>query len=335
MTEFTFTRAVRRQTWAVIGLAGPSGGGKTWTALELAMGLQGNGRTALISTEGSRDLYYADHFDFDRAGMTEPYTPARCLDALQAASASHSVVIFDSFSDEYIGAGGLVDMADAELKRMKNPNTAAAWAKPKAEHKKVIRWIRNSARCHLIFAMRAEEKVKLIKVRGETKVEPLGFQPICEKAFMFDMMESAMLLPDMRDKDGLVVLPDARGVPQWIKPMKDHLPFFPASKPITRESGRALAAWCAGGEPAPAPEPDPEPIGEDALALASAAAERGTVELRALWARLDRDQRAQVRDLIGSPDQPGELLALAMETDRQREMDADPFGLPPLPESAK
>lgn len=261
---FQFERAVRKQTWAIIGLAGPSGGGKTWTALELAAGLAQDGRIALISTEGTRDLYYADHFDFDRVGMDSPFTPERCLAAMKAAQdAGYRVVIFDSFTDEYVGEGGLADMVEKEraeaIKKGWTVNDAALWARPKAEHKKVIRWIRNSARCHLIFAMRAEEKVKFVKAkkngRDVTEVVAVGYQPIAEKSFMYDMMESALLLPQKLDDKGNVVLADARGVPQWIKPMSQHIPFFPENKPITREAGRLLAAWCAGGAPAPASEP--------------------------------------------------------------------------------
>lgn len=321
---FTFVPAVREKTPAVFALAGPTGGGKTWTALELATGLAGDKKIALISTEGRRDLYYADHFRFDRVGLEPPYTPTRFLAAMKAAQAAgYGVIIVDSFSDEYVGEGGLVDMAAAE----RSPNEAAKWARPKAQHKLVIRWVRNSARTHLIFCLRAEEKVKLVKVRDEhgketTKVEPQGFQPICEKAFMFDMMESALLLPEMRDREGNVLLADARGVPQWIKPMQQHLQFFPDRKPITREAGRALAEWCAGGAPRPAAPPEP-PLRERCLA----AARRGTAALRDFWEGLDREERAELRAFVGTPDQPGEARHIASDAD-EREAREDLFDRP-------
>jgi hypothetical protein len=286
-SAFQFVKAVRQQTWVIMALAGPSGGGKTWTALELATGLAADGKIALISTEGSRDLYYADYFDFDRVGLEAPYTPERWLAAMKAAQAAgYRVIINDSFSDEYIGEGGLADMAAAE----RVPNEAAKWAKPKAEHKKVIRWIRNGARCHLIFAMRAEEKVRLIKnEKGQTVVEPIGYQPICEKSFMYDMMESALLLPEKRDKDGKIILADARGVPQWIKPMSQHLAFFPENKPITRESGRLLAEWCAGGVSAPA---------RDLRADAEAAAAGGDAAFRSFYFALTDDEKLALRPRV-------------------------------------
>lgn len=284
MDSFVFTPAIRESTPVVIGIAGPSGGGKTYTCLELAMGLRGEGKIALIDTEGKRSLYFADLladetrpdlpfgsrvFEFDRCGLEAPYTPARFLDAMkQAQAAGYAVVIVDSYSDSYIGEGGLVDMAAAQ----KVPNEAAKWAVPKAQNKLVVRWIRNSARCHLLFAMRAEEKVKLVKIvkdgREQTVVEPQGFQPICEKAFMFELMESCLLTPD------------ARGVPKWIKPLQQHLKFFPEGKPITRESGRLLAEWCAGGA---APIIAPAPADEALIAAAWDAARGGMVALEAFW----------------------------------------------------
>src|SRR5271166_3193704 len=189
-SDFTFAQAVRTNTPMIIGIAGPSGSGKTFTALTLAMGLAGDqGKIALIDTEGRRALHYADLkgpdgaplFRFDHCDMQAPYTPARFLGAWKAAEAAgYAVIVTDSYSDEYVGEGGLVDMADAELKKMRAPNTAAAWAKPKAEHKLGVRWMRQ-ARSHLIFCLRAEEKVKLEKIEGKTVVVPLGWMPICEK----------------------------------------------------------------------------------------------------------------------------------------------------------
>lgn len=245
MPEFSFAPAVRENTPMVVALAGPSGSGKTFTALELAMGLAGDGKIALIDTEGRRGLHYADlklpsgepRFRFDHCDFRSPYTPARFLDALKAAEgAGYSVIVTDSFSDEYVGEGGLVDMAAAE----KVENTAAKWAKPKAQHKLVIRWLRQS-RCHLIFCIRAEEKVKLEKIFNDRKgkeeivVVPIGWQPVCEKNTMYDMTASFMLHPE------------DPGAPHPIKLQEQHRPLFPDGQPITRESGERLAAWCAGG----------------------------------------------------------------------------------------
>jgi hypothetical protein len=320
--SFEFASAVREKCYVVIALAGPTGGGKTWSALELAAGL--GGTTALVSSEGRRDLYYADDFKFDRAPISPPFTPENWLAAIDAAASRYSTVICDNFSDEYTGEGGLCDMADAEAiafaKRHKGRemNTASRWARPKAQHKKIVNYIRNRAQCHLIFCLRAEEKVRLVKVRNErgheeTKVEPIGYQPICEKNFMFDMMESALLLPEKRDKEGKIVLADARGVPQWIKPMSKHLQFFPTDKPITRECGRLLAEWCAGGAPAGTPLSGSADMGLEKRARAIA--EHGYTALEVFCGSLSKEQRLSIKALVIN-----ELQDIArLADDRRRE----------------
>lgn len=316
--SFTFTPAVRENTPIVMAIAGPSGSGKTFTALELAMGLAGVGKIALIDTEGRRGLHYADlkmpngepRFRFDHCDFRAPYTPVRFLDALKAAEgAGYSVIVTDSFSDEYVGEGGLVDMAAAQPVE----NTAAKWAKPKAQHKLVIRWLRQS-RCHLIFCIRAEEKVRLEKVFNEHKrkeevvIVPIGWQPIAEKNTMYDMTASFMLHPE------------EPGVPHPIKLQEQHRPFFPAGNPITRESGIELAAWAAGGVAAP-------PVHGDVALLAEAEreADKGAEAFRGWWRSLRRDRRDLLRPDLA------DLQIRAEDADSANTAD-DPFGLPPLPD---
>jgi hypothetical protein len=290
MSDFTFQPAVRTSTPMIIGIAGPSGSGKTFTALTLAMGLAGSGKIALIDTEGRRALHYADlkgedgqpMFRFDHCDMEAPYSPAQFLGALQiAAKAGYSVIVIDSFSDEYVGEGGLVDMKDAAEKAMRAPNSAAAWAKPKAAHKLVIRWMRQS-RCHLLFCLRAEEKVRLEQVerdgRKQTVVVPIGWQPICEKNVPYEMATSFMLTPD------------APGVPRPIKIQQQHRHLFPIDRPITAESGRLLGEWCAGGAAIDV-RPAARPTDDDLTARARQAAEGGVDALRAFAGGLTQQQK--------------------------------------------
>lgn len=311
--SFAFKPAARENTPLIVGLSGASGSGKTFTALELAAGLAGEqGRIAIIDTEGRRSLLYADlpdengkpRFRFDHCDLRSPYTPQRFLGALKAAEAAgYSVIIVDSFSDEYIGEGGLVDMAAAE----RSPNEAAKWAKPKAQHKLVVRWFRQ-CHCHVLVLMRAEEKVKLEKVtkdgKEQTAVIPIGWQPICEKNTPYDMTVSFMLTPD------------APGIPRPIKLPEQFKPYFPGDRPITRESGRAIAAWAAA---APAPR-TPEPVEADPSleVRVREAAANGVSTLNGFVKSLSDEEWDQVSHLIGTRDAPGELLLIAREVDRLR-----------------
>src|SRR5215472_17298925 len=120
MSDFSFSPAVREKTPMILALAGASGSGKTYSALELASGLAGDGKIAFIDTEGRRGLHYADQFKFDYCELRSPYEPASFLRAWKAAEAAgYTVIVTDSYSDEYIGEGGLVDMAAKEIDRVK------------------------------------------------------------------------------------------------------------------------------------------------------------------------------------------------------------------------
>jgi hypothetical protein len=138
-------------------------------------------------------------------------------------------------------------MAEAEAVK-----GAAAWAKPKAEHKLISKWLRDSRpeALNIIFCLRAEEKVKLEQVPNEktgktqTIVTPIGWQPICEKNVPYEMTVSFMLTPD------------APGYPKPIKLQEQHKPFFPLDKPVGHATGEKLAAWSAGAPADMAPRID-------------------------------------------------------------------------------
>ena len=56
--------AVRQKVPLLCGLVGPSGGGKTFSALRLATGMQqvSGGDIYIVDTEARRALHYADRF---------------------------------------------------------------------------------------------------------------------------------------------------------------------------------------------------------------------------------------------------------------------------------
>jgi signal recognition particle GTPase len=92
-----FTKATKRAVKARVALDGPTGSGKTWTALTWAKVL--GKRTALVDTERGSASLYSDHFDFDVLEMTPPYEPKRLIEALNAAEADgYDVVIVDRLS---------------------------------------------------------------------------------------------------------------------------------------------------------------------------------------------------------------------------------------------
>lgn len=234
--SFTFRPAVREQVGLLIALAGASGSGKTFSALRLAKGLAGDGKIAFIDSEARRGLHYAGQFEFLHADMRPPFRPERYVEAIRAAEdAGAGVVILDSFSHEYDGEGGIMDWADAlAANGVKSPGN---WKEPKLAHKKMMNALLQ-ARAHLIFCLRADEKIEIIREGGKTQIRPLGWMPICEKRFMYEMTASFTLTPDRP------------GLPRLDLPHKlqdQHRPFFPDDQRIGEDAGQALRAWANGG----------------------------------------------------------------------------------------
>lgn len=246
---FEFRPAIRQQTKLLIALAGPSGCGKTFSALRLASGLVGpQGKIAVIDTEAGRALHYASRFRFDHGDLSAPFRPERYLEAIEAAEgAAFDAIVIDSMSHEWEGTGGLQEWAaDEEARGTKSPGH---WKLPKTAHKKFMNRLLQ-CRSHLIFCLRAEEKIKIEQVYDERKgrmvsaVTQAGWQPICEKRFMFEMTCSFMLSAD------------TPGVPKPIKNLQDeHKAAFPDGQHISEASGAALAEWANGGEAPAAPAP--------------------------------------------------------------------------------
>jgi hypothetical protein len=246
--SFQFRPAIRENVGLLIALAGASGSGKTFSALRLAQGMADGKPIAFIDTEARRGLHYADKFKFLHADMRPPFRPENFVEGIRAAEKSGAgVVIIDSFSHEYDGEGGIMDWAD-ELaeKGVKSPGN---WKEPKGAHKRLMQALLQ-VRCHLIFCLRADEKIEIVRENGKIAVKPLGWMPICEKRFMYEMTASFTLIPS------------DPGKPQFALPHKlqdQHRGFFPQGKPIDEAAGKALAEWARGG----AKQPEkPETVGD-------------------------------------------------------------------------
>ena len=265
-STFEFTPAKRENVSLLIALAGASGSGKTMSALRLAQGISPAGKIAFIDTEARRGLHYADKFKFMHADMRAPFRPARFLEGIRAAEAAGSeVIIIDSFSHEYDGEGGLIEWADELGRTMKAPLN---WSEPKTSHRKMVGALLQS-HATLIFCLRADEKIEVVRENGKTQIRPLGWMPICEKRFMYEMAASFTLTPDRPGKPNFQ-LPH--------KLQEQHRPFFPADKCIDEEAGRLLAEWARGGVPAPEAAAPPVDHSDDHGSLFAAGqehAERG------------------------------------------------------------
>lgn len=243
MGSFSFRPAIRENVGLIIGLAGGTGSGKTFSALELASGIAGSKPFAVIDTEAGRAKHYADRFRFDHGDLRPPFRPDAYLEAIMAADAAHyPVIVVDSMSHEHAGEGGLLDWHEEEMAGRGESYNMKAWIKPKMAHKKMVARLLQ-IRAHLILCFRAEEKVDITKdEKGKTVIIPKvtrtgldGWVPVAEKSLPYELTASFLLLADHP------------GIPHPIKLEAQHRPLFPDGKPITRECGRLIAEWASGG----------------------------------------------------------------------------------------
>ena len=180
------------QSKAVIGIAGQSGDGKTYTALLIARGMVSNpNEIGFLDTENKRGSLYANILDgqFMIGDLYPPFSPSRYAKAIQEfQDAGVKVLVIDSVTHEWEGSGGCDDIANAP-KADGSARKVANWIEAKREHKKFMNVLLQS-NMDVICCIRAREKTDF---KDPTKPISLGMQPICEKNFMFEMTASIMM----------------------------------------------------------------------------------------------------------------------------------------------
>jgi ABC-type dipeptide/oligopeptide/nickel transport system ATPase component len=252
---FTFQPAARTSTPLLLGLVGPSGGGKTYSALRLAAGIQSvvGGEIAFIDTEARRALHYANKFKFLHLDFEPPHGPDRYLEAIESAfQAGAKTIIVDSMSHEHEGAGGVLEQHEAELDRMAGQDyrkreacNFIAWAKPKAARRKLINALLQK-QGNFIFCFRAKEKIKLVKQEdGKIKPGDAGWQAIAGDEFVYEMTDRFLLPPGAKGVPDMSAEAIINGVP---KVTEDHYAFIQPNNPLHEQMGVSLARWAQGEE---------------------------------------------------------------------------------------
>lgn len=256
MTNYSFRPATRTNVSLLIGLAGGTGSGKTFSSFRLASGLSAGKRFAVIDTENGRASYYADDFQFDVLEIHAPFSPDAYTRAIQAADAAgYGVIVVDSMSHVWAGDGGVLDMQEAELDRMAGDDwkkreavKMAAWIRPKKAHKDMVQALLQ-VKAHVILCFRAEPKIEMVREDGKTKIVPKasltgldGWLPVCDKNLPFELTCSFLMMADHP------------GVPKPIKLPAAFQPFFPNGELVDEKSGVRLGEWATGATGGPTAE---------------------------------------------------------------------------------
>lgn len=172
----SFKKASKAQARLRMAIVGPSGGGKTYTALAIASAL--GKRVAVLDTERGSASKYADLFSFDVAELAS-FSPVSYVEGIQAAArAGFDVLVIDSFSHAWMGKDGALEQVDNAAKRSSSGNKYAAWREVTPMHNALIDAILQSP-MHVIVTMRTKtEYVLETNERGKQVPRKIGTQPI-------------------------------------------------------------------------------------------------------------------------------------------------------------
>jgi hypothetical protein len=232
-------KAERKKAKLRLGIAAPSGAGKTFGALQMAFGL--GGKVGLIDTEhGSGDLY-AHLGDYDIISIEAPYSVSKYTQAIKAfEEASYSTIIIDSLTHAWAGDGGLLDKQGKLADR--GTNSFAAWRTITPEHNALVDAMLRSP-CHIIATMRAKQEYVLeTNDKGKQTPKKVGLAPVQREGMEYEF--TVMLDIDMH---------------HVASASKDRTGLFDGQLfKISEDTGKTLLNWLETGA-------EPPKMGEDEL----------------------------------------------------------------------
>lgn len=184
-----------------MALCGPSGTGKTLTALRFAHCL--SAKIAVVDTEHGSvrkyigDVYDGNHFAFD---VVEPgeFSPDLYASLIKTAVLEgFDVVILDSLSHAWDGIGGALDQVDKSTETFK----FAAWKSVTPKHRMMIETILSS-QIHVIATMRSKTEYHIEKnAQGRNVPVRVGLAPVQRSGIEFEFD----VVADMNQQHDLTV----------------------------------------------------------------------------------------------------------------------------------
>lgn len=173
-----FKKAHRSKAKLRLAIAGPSGAGKTYSALLIASGIVPLEKVAVIDTEsGSADLY-ADLGGYSTVTINPPYSPQKYIEAIHAAEAAgFELIIIDSLSHAWSGEGGLLDQQGKATDSKYRGNSWAAWREITPLHNQLVETMLHTP-LHVIVTMRSKTEYIQTEVNGRKQIQKVGMAPI-------------------------------------------------------------------------------------------------------------------------------------------------------------
>ena len=236
-----FKKATKEQAKLRMGIIGPAGSGKTYTALLTAKNLVPGGRIALLDTERGYASKYADIFEFDVCEL-ETFHPENYIKTIRAAEeAGYDVLVIDSLSHAWTGKDGAKKLVDKAAARERG-NSFAAWRHVTPLHNAMVAAM-IGARLHLIVTMRSKTEWVVEKdERGKSVPRKIGLQPVQRDGLEYEFD----VVADM-DLDNNFIVSKTR-----CPALRGKVINLPNEEPA-----KTLRAWLSDGVPVVEPE-EPE-----------------------------------------------------------------------------
>ena len=226
--SFVIKKASKKAKKMRIGVAAPSGHGKTYSSLLIAKGLCDDwSKICVIDSERDSASLYADLGAYSVINLEAPFTPERYIEAITAVEqAGFEVAIIDSTTHEWAGSGGCLEIHATLGGRFQD------WAKVTPRHNAFIDKILTSS-CHVITTVRKKQEYSIDTSSGKPKVEKQGLGDVTRDGFEYELDLAFEIVNDKH----------------LAKASKDRTGLF-ANQPealITEETGKMLKEWANNG----------------------------------------------------------------------------------------
>lgn len=223
-------QASRKNAKIKLALQGPSGSGKSYSALLMAYGLCNDWtKIAVIDSENRSSELYAHLGPFNVLHLCAPFTPERYTEALKACEkAGMQVVIIDSISHEWMGSGGIL-----EAHALMQGNSFTNWAKLTPRHNTFVQYMLQSP-LHIIGTIRSKQEYVLAEKNGKQVPEKIGMKGVTRDGMDFEFT----LVFELNMKNYAVATKDRTSLfinqPEFI---------------LTKDTGLKILQWCQEGIP--------------------------------------------------------------------------------------
>ncbi len=218
-------KAERKRAKIKMSLQGPSGAGKTYSALLIAYGLCNDwSKVAVIDTENHSAELYAHLGGYKVLNLSAPFTPEKYMDAIHICEkAGMEVIIIDSITHEWENL--------LEYHSSLQGNSFTNWGKITPRHNEFVQKILQSP-VHIISTVRTKQDYVLNEKNGKMVPEKVGLKTVQRDGLEYEFT----LVFDLDMKNHASASKDRTG-----------LFFGKPEQKLTTKTGKLIQEWCNSG----------------------------------------------------------------------------------------